>query len=72
MDSMSWLEKLKGELLFSTTRLVRFDVLSHIVSGWLRGSFIAKVWLFSHVKRREKRVLMLDHEKEGEVLDVKF
>ena len=32
---MLWLETLKGELLFSTTRLVRFDLLSGVVmSAW--------------------------------------
>lgn len=37
MDSMLWLETLKGELLFSTTRLVRFDLLSGVVmSAWKR------------------------------------
>lgn len=66
MDSMLWL-KLKGELLFSTTRRVRFDVLSVSLDEEVLLQKLFFFLLFFHVRSSEVHVLMLDHKKGGEV-----
>lgn len=66
---MLWLEKLKGELVsYNPPCFIPYLMLP------LRGSFVAKVFYFSHVKNGEIHIFMVNHKTpvRKSILDFKL